>query len=290
LGKDTLHISLWDTAGAEEYDTIRYLCYPQTDLFIVCYSITDPDSLKHVEEKWCNPKAGSARTPTSFRHYCVAPYILVGLKKDMRNDLEIVEKLAKKGQKLVTEEEGRAVAKKVGALDFLEVSAITQESLKSLFDQAVKHVIMSSTFKEKKPQEVLPFPQGTLHVTIVKANGLRSADSNGLSDPWVEVGTYEENNNFHTIKHTKVITKALNPEFHEQLEVQLTPSNLKNTKGLRFIVWDKDFLSSDFLGQYDFLWSEADKIKNFDNTVDLHERKGKSEGVRGNLTLKMKFT
>ena len=46
-------LSLWDTAGQEDYDRLRPLSYPQTDVFIVCYSVTSKLSLLSAQTK-CN--------------------------------------------------------------------------------------------------------------------------------------------------------------------------------------------------------------------------------------------
>ena len=42
-------LSLFDTAGQEEYDRLRPLAYPETDVFLVCFSVTLPDSLDNVK-------------------------------------------------------------------------------------------------------------------------------------------------------------------------------------------------------------------------------------------------
>ncbi|CBK22940.2 uncharacterized protein [Blastocystis hominis] len=34
-------LELWDTAGQEEYDQLRTLSYPETNIFIICYSIVE---------------------------------------------------------------------------------------------------------------------------------------------------------------------------------------------------------------------------------------------------------
>ena len=51
IGGDPYTLGLFDTAGQEDYDHIRHLSYPQTDIFIVCFSVVSPSSLENVREK-----------------------------------------------------------------------------------------------------------------------------------------------------------------------------------------------------------------------------------------------
>ena len=51
---------LFDTAGQEDYDRLRPLSYPQTDVFLVCFSVVKPDSFENVKEKWI----------PEIRHHC----------------------------------------------------------------------------------------------------------------------------------------------------------------------------------------------------------------------------
>uniref|UniRef100_H2LP85 Ras homolog gene family, member Gc n=1 Tax=Oryzias latipes TaxID=8090 RepID=H2LP85_ORYLA len=44
----TVSLNLWDTAGQEEYDRLRTLSYPQTNVFIICFSISSPSSHANV--------------------------------------------------------------------------------------------------------------------------------------------------------------------------------------------------------------------------------------------------
>lgn len=75
---DTIQVSLglWDTAGQEDYDRLRPLSYPQTDVFLICYSVASPSSFENVTSKWY----------PEIKHHCPdAPIILVGkLPSDMK--------------------------------------------------------------------------------------------------------------------------------------------------------------------------------------------------------------
>ena len=57
------------------------LSYPQTDVFLVCFSIISPSSFDNVKSKWF---------PEVQHHAPNVPIILVGTKSDLRNDHEMV--------------------------------------------------------------------------------------------------------------------------------------------------------------------------------------------------------
>ena len=39
------------STGQEDYDRLRPLSYPQTDVFLVCFSVVSPSSFENVKEK-----------------------------------------------------------------------------------------------------------------------------------------------------------------------------------------------------------------------------------------------
>lgn len=52
-----IELALWDTAGQEEYDRLRPLSYPESDVILIVFSIDFPVSLANVQDKvrlWCS--------------------------------------------------------------------------------------------------------------------------------------------------------------------------------------------------------------------------------------------
>lgn len=46
-----MELALWDTAGQEEYDRLRPLSYPESDVILIVFSIDFPVSLANVQDK-----------------------------------------------------------------------------------------------------------------------------------------------------------------------------------------------------------------------------------------------
>lgn len=46
-----VELTLWDTAGQEDYDRLRPLSYPDTNVVLMCFSVDQPDSLENIAEK-----------------------------------------------------------------------------------------------------------------------------------------------------------------------------------------------------------------------------------------------
>lgn len=61
-----MELALWDTAGQEDYDRLRPLSYPDTDVILMCFSIDSPDSLENIPEKWTPEVRPSPAPPASL--------------------------------------------------------------------------------------------------------------------------------------------------------------------------------------------------------------------------------
>merc|ERR1711953_854121 len=72
-------ITVWDTAGQEEFDHIRRLSYGNADAFLVCYSTIDKTSLRNIRSKWI--KELNLEGPS-------VPKFLVGTMADMKNEVK----------------------------------------------------------------------------------------------------------------------------------------------------------------------------------------------------------
>ena len=46
-----VELALWDTAGQEEYDRLRPLSYPESDVILIVFSVDYPTSLQNVQDK-----------------------------------------------------------------------------------------------------------------------------------------------------------------------------------------------------------------------------------------------
>jgi len=127
-----ISLGLWDTAGQEDYDRLRPLSYPQTDVFVICFSLVSPPSYENVRSKWW---------PELRHHSPATPVILVGTKLDLREDPTTIDKLRDRRMQPLTYQQGVAIAKEIGAVKFLECSALTQKGLKNVFDEAIRAVL-----------------------------------------------------------------------------------------------------------------------------------------------------
>ncbi|KAJ3433431.1 hypothetical protein M0812_22389 [Anaeramoeba flamelloides] len=136
---EPISLGLWDVAGGEDFDRLRPLYYQNTDVFLVCFDISNPNSWENTRNKW---------VPEITQHCPGVPFFLIGNKSDLREDKTTIQRLQERKESPITFSQGLKMADKIGAVNYLENSALTQKGLKEVFDEAVRVVI--SPYKKKK--------------------------------------------------------------------------------------------------------------------------------------------
>ncbi|KAK6641832.1 hypothetical protein RUM44_013550 [Polyplax serrata] len=121
-------LQLCDTAGQDDFDSIRTLCYPETDVFVVCFSVVNPKSFRNVQNKW---------VPEIRKHWPDAPMLLVGTQADRKTDVRLLNQLSANREVPVSVHQAKTLANALGAKEYIETSALTQKQLKDAFDNAI---------------------------------------------------------------------------------------------------------------------------------------------------------
>ncbi|KAH8824493.1 GTP-binding protein rhoA [Flagelloscypha sp. PMI_526] len=124
-----VELYLWDTAAQDDYDRLRPLSYPDTHIVLIGFSVVDPESLDHAQEKafgfhWL--KFRSTKIPTLF------------LITDLRDDRTTTDYLARLDKRPVSYNEGMVAGLKVGAKHYLECSSKRGDGVEEVFRAAVR--------------------------------------------------------------------------------------------------------------------------------------------------------
>ena len=112
-------LSMFDTAGGEDYPRLRPLSYPGTHVFILCFDVSSQFSKDDISSYWL---------PELKLHCPTVPIILVATKIDLRDG----------EQETVTTEEGESLATKIGAAKYVEISSLRKEGLNELFSDVLR--------------------------------------------------------------------------------------------------------------------------------------------------------
>ncbi|KAI9032178.1 P-loop containing nucleoside triphosphate hydrolase protein [Hyaloraphidium curvatum] len=131
-----IKVSLWDTAGQEEYARIRALCYSNASVILCCFPVNNKDAYREAEFHWI-PEA---------RHFCPdTPIILVGTKADTRqprseeNDAADAQSISSDDSSVFVHfDEGSAMRDRLGLHSYMECSSSTGFHVRELFDGAIR--------------------------------------------------------------------------------------------------------------------------------------------------------
>ncbi|KAJ3206704.1 GTP-binding protein Rho1 [Clydaea vesicula] len=138
--KDKLvELSLWDTAGQEDYDRLRPLSYPDTNIVIIAFSLIDRMSFLNVENRWLQ----------EIKHFLPrTPIVLIGLKKDL------VKSYQEQGLDYVSSTEGEELKLKIEAEAYMETSAKeNKEDVKNLFSFCARTCLKKTHLKKKNKNQ-----------------------------------------------------------------------------------------------------------------------------------------
>uniref|UniRef100_A0A8D0FFT8 Ras homolog family member Q n=3 Tax=Neoaves TaxID=3078114 RepID=A0A8D0FFT8_STROC len=119
-GKQYL-LGLYDTAGQEDYDRLRPLSYPMTDVFLICFSVVNPASFQNVKEEW---------VPELKEYAPNVPFLLVGTQVYL-----VLQTLW---------------CSEMYSYCYVECSALTQKGLKTVFDEAIIAILTPKKHTVKK--------------------------------------------------------------------------------------------------------------------------------------------
>ncbi|MCJ1360983.1 Rho GTPase [Acarospora aff. strigata] len=134
----SVQLALWDTAGQEDYERLRPLAYSKAHVLLIGFSVDTPDSLDNVKHKeWYQwVEEANERCPN-------VPIILVGLKKDLREDPMAIEEMRKKSMHFTSSKDGSDAAHEIGARKYLECSSLTGEGVDDVFEAATRAALLT---------------------------------------------------------------------------------------------------------------------------------------------------
>ena len=116
-----------------------------TDLIMLCYSVDSKDSLENVESKWVGEIADNCPG---------VKLVLVALKCDLREGAEDEEEATnedgtpREKKPMINYDQGLEVARRIGALRYLECSAMRNRGVNEAFTEAAR--VALSVRKERE--------------------------------------------------------------------------------------------------------------------------------------------
>eukprot|EP01084_Bolivina_argentea_P281616 481863_1 len=142
IDNNPIEFELHDTGGDVDDHEMRWrYTYQQTDVFLICYSIASDDSMRNIITKWI---------PRVTKYVTGAPYIIIGLKNDLRNDPNTIE-----------ETEVKKIAAINGAECYMECSSLYGTNVDNIFNTTIQILLQDKQNKLKYKHTV---PEMTYYI------------------------------------------------------------------------------------------------------------------------------
>lgn len=223
-------LNLWDTAGQEEYDRLRPLSYPQTDIFLICFSVTERNSFRNVIDKWLpelktNSNIENSEIFIKFKKY---PILLVGTKSDLSDSIN------ENDPNFISRDEINQIVQENCFMSYVECSAMAQTGVREVFEKAIDNVVFEPerlANKQKKSSNNL------MNLTSEKNNNNNkdSHNINGLSSSTSKKTNNnsmnnKESNTNNIITNSTENKKTLHSDTRHHNQKNSTSGNNKNKK------------------------------------------------------------
>ncbi|XP_048237534.1 rho-related protein racA-like [Haliotis rufescens] len=213
-----------DETESEDYDRLRPLSYPQADVFLVCFDVTNRDSFKNIRKKWY---------PEVDLHCPYKARVIVGCKTDLRDGV---------GDKTeVSYKEGSALAWSLGA-NYFETSAQAMTGFQQCFEGAVKlgfkyDEARKKRDRSKKFKNPLPLPPAK---PPAEPAPLPEIEASKFAEHWYQLLEYPKFSDVtfllgdrHQLDAHKLLLSSASKFFAQILQLPVTrkTNQLANVKG-----------------------------------------------------------
>lgn len=137
-----INLQLWDTTGQEDSKKLRPLSYPQTDIFIILFSLVRPGTLNNLGNIW---------VPEIRKHCPDTPYIMVGVNKKMRDNYsEHEEEYKSEGLYPISTKKGNEIKERMHAIEYIECEMEDIYNVDEVFNLAIKTILHNNNLNNSK--------------------------------------------------------------------------------------------------------------------------------------------
>lgn len=123
---NSISLELWDSSGEDDYKRLRTVLYKTVDILIICFAVNSPRGFRNINQHWL-------REIRKTLHHSI-PIILVATKVDLRDRYRNLENVQSFSEVCIDYAQGFSLAKEIGAVAYIECSALKNSGLELLFD------------------------------------------------------------------------------------------------------------------------------------------------------------